>query len=349
MALKVLPGPRLAERTTLRLGGRARAELRLESAEDCHALAEALAGLDALPTAGPAAEAGRTDQRASAAQATQAAPASVLALGWGSNLLALDADLALVVVSLAGGEPEIVGDLEEGAPEPGLPGAAQNGREGVLQRVRVPGGVMLPKLISWAAARGLSGLEGLAGIPCTVGGAVAMNAGSYGRQMADLLARVRLWTPAAGLAWSGPEGWTAGYRHFRPLGLGALAETANLWLAVEAELLLSVADPAQVQAAVQDVLARKKATQPVGAATCGCVFKNPVLDGATASAGKLLDACGFKGKHLGGMAFSAMHANFLVNENRGTARAALELIDQARQAVAARFGVNLELEVRVVR
>lgn len=297
MALKVLPGPKLAERTTLRLGGRARAELRLESPEDCHALAVEMARFDAQP----------------------------LMLGWGSNLLAVDGELPLVMVSLAGAEPELAGPAVDGR-----------------QRVRVRGGLMLPKLITWAAARGLSGLEGLAGIPGTVGGAVAMNAGSYGRQMVELLTSVHVWTSEGGLAWIGQGGWKAGYRYFEPV---APAVCQGFWLVAEAELTLGVADAEQVKTAIQDVLARKKATQPVSAATCGCVFKNP--EGA--SAGKMLDDCGFKGKHLGGMSFSAMHANFLVNEGRGTARAALELIAQAREAVSTRFGVNLELEVKVVQ
>ena len=83
----------------------------------------------------------------------------------------------------------------------------------------------------------------------------------------------------------------------------------------------------------------------MSAATCGCVFKNP----QGASAGRMLDELGFKGKSLGGMCFSALHANFLVNEGRGTAKAALELIAKAREAVMGRFGVELELEVKVVQ
>ncbi len=321
MALKVLPGPLFAERTTLRLGGRARAELRLESAEDCHALADELARQDGRP----------------------------MALGWGSNLLALDGDLPLVALSLAAAEPELVGVEEDG-----------------FQRVKACGGLMLPKLISWAAARGLSGLEGLAGIPGTVGGAVAMNAGSYGRQTAELLARVRLWTPEVGLTWIGPESWIAGYRRFEPVFVAGARDAAGaqgsdgssarsvslkagasgaVWLVAEAELILDVADAERVQAGVRAVLSKKKASQPVSAATCGCVFKNP-LGG---SAGKMLDECGFKGRRLGGMAFSEMHANFLVNQGGGTADAALELIALAREAVTNRFGVNLELEVQVIQ
>jgi UDP-N-acetylmuramate dehydrogenase len=198
---------------------------------------------------------------------------------------------------------------------------------------------MLPKLVNWATKLGLSGLEGLAGIPGTVGGAVAMNAGSYGRETADLLARVRIWDAAGGLRWIGPAQWTAGYRGFAPQGCEAL------WLVLEAELTLKTATSESVRSAVDANLARKKATQPVNTATCGCVFKNP--EGG--SAGKMLDELGFRGKGLGGMCFSAMHANFLVNEGRGTAKAALELIAKAREAVLGRFGVALELEVKVVQ
>jgi len=186
---------------------------------------------------------------------------------------------------------------------------------------------------------GLSGLEGLAGIPGTVGGAVAMNAGSYGRETAEVLSRVRLWDAAGGLRWIGPAQWKAQYRGFVPTGCVAP------WLVLEAELVLTVATPEVVRAAIDANLAKKKATQPVSAATCGCVFKNP--EGA--SAGKMLDELGFRGRSLGGVCFSAMHANFLVNEGNGTAKAALELIAMAREAVLGRFGVELELEVKVVQ
>ena len=248
---------------------------------------------------------------------------NLFVLGWGSNLLALDGDLDIAVVSLGQ------------AGNPLRCGQSTDGRELVL----VPGGCMLPKLLNWAAREGLSGLEGLSGIPGTVGGAVAMNAGSYGRETAELLDAVRVWDMSGGLRWIGPEQWLAGYRRFTPLGLD------EPWLVLEARYALAPAAPEAVRAAMDDVLARKKATQPVSAATCGCVFKNP----KGASAGKMLDELGFKGKALGGMRFSNMHANFLVNDGRGTAMAALELIDQASQAVLERFGVELELEVKVVQ
>jgi UDP-N-acetylmuramate dehydrogenase len=300
MAIKVLPGPKFSERTTLRLGGRAQAEILLESPDDAGELAVELGRHASKP----------------------------FVLGWGSNLLALDADLDLAVMSLAPVEPVLVEQA-----------ACCAGQAGDQVMVRASGGLMLPKLVNWAAKIGLSGLEGLAGIPGTVGGAVAMNAGSYGRETADLLARVRIWDVAGGLRWIGPAQWIAGYRSFSPQGCDAP------WLVVEAELTLKTATSESVRAGVDANLAKKKATQPVSAATCGCVFKNPEGE----SAGKMLDELGFKGKSLGGMSFSAMHANFLVNEGRGTAKAALELIAKAREAVLGRFGVELELEVKVVQ
>lgn len=300
MAIKVLPGPKFSERTTLRLGGLAQAEILLESPGDAGELARELRRHASKP----------------------------FVLGWGSNLLAVDGDLDLAVMSLAPGEPTLV-------EQP----ACCVGQAGEQMTVRAGGGLMLPKLVNWAAKLGLSGLEGLAGIPGTVGGAVAMNAGSYGRETADVLARVRIWDAAGGLRWIGPAQWKAQYRSFVPMGCAAP------WLVLEAELVLTVATPETVRAAIDANLAKKKATQPVSAATCGCVFKNP--EGA--SAGKMLDELGFRGKSLGGVCFSAMHANFLVNEGSGTAKAALELIAKAREAVLGRFGVQLELEVKVVQ
>jgi len=244
-----------------------------------------------------------------------------LALGAGSNLLAADGPSDLVLVRPVNNA---------------VPQVVQTGNSAL---VRVGAGFGLPRLLGLCQRLGLSGLEGLTGIPGKVGGAVAMNAGSYGVETGSLLTRVRLWTPEGGLIWREAKDCAFGYRHF-DAGLGS--GFSVIW---EAEFLLASDAPGAIRARMEATYAKKKAVQPVTARSAGCVFKNP----AGQSAGLMLDKLGFKGKALGGMSFSAMHANFLVNEGRGTATAALELISKAREAVRTGFGVELELEVKVVQ
>jgi len=293
MALDVRPGPRLADRTTLRLGGHALAEVVLTSPEDAAGLAETLAGLGGTP----------------------------LTLGGGSNLLIRDGQLPLVVVS-----PRLTGEPE-----------TLRQRFGAAVRVRVGAGVKLQRLVAWLATQGLAGLAGLVGVPGTVGGAVAGNAGSYGCDMGSVLARVLVWTPGGGLVWLGREDFTAGYRHF------SLKATREPFLVLVVEIDCQVDEPIDIRRTMIELVRRKRTTQPIKAASAGCVFKNP----ADTSAGKLLDEAGFRGRRLGNMAFSDLHANFLVNLGGGCAAEAFELIETAREAVRRRSGHELELEVRV--
>lgn len=292
MDLTVTSGPLLSERTTLKLGGRAVAEISVSGE----------AGLDRL-----AAEMERIGGRP-------------LVLGWGSNLLARDGELDLLLIRPCFEHgPEVTGE-----------------RDGKVI-VRCGAGVRLPLLLGWAAKRGLSGLEGLAGIPGSVGGAVAMNAGSYGVSICQAMTRARVWTQARGLEWIGPEGYEFAYRHF---GL----KNEGLFLVAEAELVLTRDRSETVREAMRANLARKKATQPITLATAGCVFKNPQGQ----SAGRLLDQAGFKGRRLGGVGFSDMHANFLANYGGGTAAQALDLLEEAWSEVLGKSGVSLEMEVKVV-
>lgn len=287
----------LAGRTTLRLGGTAQAEAVVRDDKDVAALGSLLAELGGEP----------------------------LAFGQGSNILARDGELGLVLVSsrMATG-PERVGEARLGDAETVL--------------VRVGSGIKLQSLLGWLAGEGLAGLERLRGIPGSVGGAVAMNAGSWGQSFCERLARVRVWTPEQGDRWLVPGEWRAEYRSFAPL------DAAGFYLVLEAELAMSRADPDAVRADMVEYFKRKKTVQPIAAATCGCAFKNPEGE----SAGRLLDRAGFRGVGLGGVAFSEMHANFLVNTGGGRASEALELVALAREAVRTRFGVELELEVKVV-
>lgn len=296
MEFQVLPGPSMRERTTLRLGGRALAEVVLccepHDPEGSERLPELLRSLGGRP----------------------------LALGRGSNILARVGQLDLVLVRL------------RQKPEPRL----ERTREG-QELVVAPAGMSLPRLLHWLAARGLSGLEGLAGVPGTVGGAVAMNAGSFGSVFGDRLQRVLVFGEA-GAEWIGPAGFETGYRHFR------LREQRGFFLVAAAELLLVPGRTQDIRSAMQVNLARKRATQPITAWSAGCAFKNPAPE---APAGMLLERAGFRGREHGGMAFSARHANFLVNTGTGRSDAALELIEMAREKVLEQSGYQLELEVKL--
>ena len=294
MALEIHDGPRLAQRTTLGLGGKTLAEIRADRAADLDGLAGALARIGGRP----------------------------LALGGGSNILAGDGELDVTLVRLGrDGEPEILPD-------------APHGRV----RVRVHGGYPLARLVAWCGGRGLAGVAGMAGIPGSVGGAVAGNAGSYGRDTAGVLAGVEIWTPRGGLERLGPDRFETGYRRFRVAGVEGFFMIAAAVFEFAAVARDAVREEARA------ALAKKKAAQPITAATAGCLFKNPPGE----SAGRLLDLAGFRGRRLGGMEFSSMHANFLVNRGGGTSREAFELIEAAKTAVRSRFGHELELEVRVV-
>jgi UDP-N-acetylmuramate dehydrogenase len=203
----------------------------------------------------------------------------------------------------------------------------------------------LPVLLGKLAASGLSGLEGLAGIPGSVGGAIAGNAGSFGHAMGDALESVTVYTPDGGRHTAAREQLEPGYRH---MGFSATGRPspASWLMVVSAILRLKRTRPESIRAAMRGHMARKKSTQPVREKSAGCVFKNP--DPAL-PAGKLLDEAGFRGKRLGGMLFSRLHANFLVNDGSGSADAAFDLIDMAREAVRERRGIALELEAKIWR
>lgn len=242
-------------------------------------------------------------------------------IGEGSNLIAPDGhlDLALIRVDTP-------------------PGPERVEKKGDKLIVRTSAGQRLPGLLGWAQMAGLSGLEGLTGIPGSVGGGVAMNAGSYGTEISDALTRVQLWSPGQGLFWLNKEQCDFGYRHFAPkISVGKCL----IW---QVEFALTESQPKAVRKVMQENYEKKKATQPVTARSAGCVFKNP----AGQPAGMLLDQAGMKGVRLGGMAFSEIHANFLVNEGGGTSADALELVNLGRQKVKELFDITLETEVIIL-
>ncbi|UZP67298.1 UDP-N-acetylmuramate dehydrogenase [Desulfovibrio mangrovi] len=300
MSLVILQGPTLRERTTLRLGGSTIAEVVIARAQDCDELSLALERLGGKP----------------------------LVLGYGSNILASDGELPLVVVNPAVMDaPQVVGE----------------GTDGV--RVRVGAGFRLPRLLGWLCSNGLSGLEGLSGIPGTVGGAVAMNAGSYGCETGARLESVTIFDPRNGVRTLKRDSLHFAYRHFSVEETDGASGDTSLTIVLDATFCLDRGVRDDIHRVMRENYAKKKATQPVTAYSAGCVFKNPSQQ---ASAGKLLDSCGFKGKEYGGMAFSKMHANFLINTGKGTSEEAKYLLSIAQEKVKKETNFSLELEVKII-
>jgi UDP-N-acetylmuramate dehydrogenase len=239
-------------------------------------------------------------------------------LGQGSNLLFADGQLELVLI------------------RSGLSSLQVLREEKQTLLLRAGSGIRLPGLQKLLLKNGLSGLEGLVGVPASLGGAIAMNAGAFDQDISQSLQKVQIWSQEQGLLWLRRQELEFGYRSFQPLGV------QGFWLLLQAELLLQKKDKQQVRRLMQTNYARKKATQPLLAKTCGCVFQNPA-DGP--AAGYLLQSCGLKGYSLGGVGFSAQHANFLVHLGGGSSQQALELIQLAKARVKERFGLDLKLEV----
>lgn len=239
-------------------------------------------------------------------------------IGCGSNVLFSDGhhDLALIRIE-----------------SPASPDRVEQNDDRLI--FRAGAGMRLPGVLGWAQKAGLTGLEELSGIPGSVGGAVAMNAGSYGTEIKDALKRIRIWTPVQGLFWKDAVDCGWGYRRFDPR---LQHPKCLVW---EVEMSLEESSSKAVRKAMQATYEKKKNTQPVTAKSAGCVFKNPEEE----SAGRLLDKAGFRGHGVGDMVFSEMHANFLVNRGSGTSAQAQELIQQAKETVLEKFGISLETEV----
>jgi UDP-N-acetylmuramate dehydrogenase len=197
-------------------------------------------------------------------------------------------------------------------------------------------GVTHASLARHCAEHGLAGLEFAAGIPGTVGGWVAMNAGVPGREVKDVVRAVEV-MDAAGARRCIPAGELGfAYRSARGLRPGSVV--------VAAAFRVRPCPPAEVQAEIDRHLERRARTQPLDVPSCGSVFVNPPGD----FAGRLIEAAGLKGRRVGGAEISDLHANFIVNRGGASAADVLALIELAREQVRARTGVSLEPEVRIV-
>ncbi len=236
----------------------------------------------------------------------------VLVLGGGANLLVADAGIRGVVIRL----PVDFGEeAEEG------------------ERLLLSAGAPVSRLVQRAAAAGLVGCEFASGIPGTLGGAAAMNAGTRIGEMKDVVERVEVATPE-------------GLRFIPATELGFAYRTCRLppgAVVTRVGFRLRRGDVAASRAVMDADREHRRRTQPLSWPTWGSTFRNPPGD----HAGRLVEAVGLKGHREGNAMWSDLHANFVVNLGGATARDCLALIRLARQRVRERFGVELELEVRL--
>ena len=195
-------------------------------------------------------------------------------------------------------------------------------------------GVRLPRLMQFALGRKLSGMEWAAGIPGTVGGGVAMNAGTRLGEMQDVLKAVDLVTIHGKRKRIEARTLTFLYRKtMLPKGI-----VVGAWLQLTAALKDTI------QSVTKDYLHYRKRTQPLTLPNAGSVFKNPQGD----SAGRLIEAAGLKGLRIGDAEVSQKHANFIVNRGSASAEQVLLLVRNVREQVAKKFGIRLQLEWKVI-
>ena len=276
-----------------------------------------LAGRTTLRIGGPArylVEVHDAEALAALLRAARAEGLPALALGKGSNLLVPDAGFPGVVFTLSGDFLEI--RLE--APD-----------------VVAGGGASLMALAVRAQKAGLSGLENLSGIPSSLGGAVRINAGSYGSELFEILVTVDLVSEAGERRTEPASGIAHGYRWT------ALCDTGDI--VAGARLRLAPKPPAEIASRMAEVAAKRKSALP-HQANAGSIFKNP----PGLFAGKLLEECGLKGRRVGGAEISPVHANVIVNTGGATAADVAALMDAMKKAVKERFGVDLVPEIRVL-
>lgn len=241
-------------------------------------------------------------------------------IGRGSNLLVSDAGYDGVIVML------------------GRKFAAMEQRPGEKageSRVRVAAGCSLMKLVNWCTAQGLSGFEFAAGIPGSVGGAVVMNAGAWGKEICENLVSVTFLRGTGTFVEKERNDLVFSYRHLETEGM----------VVVAANFLLQAGNRQDIERNCAQAVRDRKEKQPQGLGNAGSFFKNPP---GLPAAGKLIQDAGLKGVRVGGAQVSEVHANFLVNIGSATAQDFLELMLIVQEKVLERFGVRLEPEVHIV-
>lgn len=239
----------------------------------------------------------------------------LLWLGLGSNLLVRDGGFDGTVIATQGRLNEIA-TLDDA-------------------RLYAEAGVSCAKVARTAARAGLCGVEFLAGIPGTLGGALAMNAGAFGGETWQRVTQVETIDREGKVRIRLPAGFEIGYRHVK----GVEGE----WF-LSAEFRLQAGDSLAAQDEIRQLLEKRALTQPTQQPSCGSVFRNPPGDHAA----RLIEAAGLKGMRLGGAQVSEKHANFIINTGDATAAHIEQLIDEVQRKVEQLCKVQLIPEVRRV-
>lgn len=313
--LEVIPSPSFAAMTTLNIGGRALAELRLHSIADCDALPAALAKF-----------AGNDSD-------------CIRIIGGGSNVLAAEGDVPMVLINSiigAANAPELVGEEID-----------SNGRKAL---VRACAGQGMPSLLAWCAAQGFSGLEGLVGVPGRLGGAVAMNAGAYGCSLGLLLRTLTVFTPEYGVEVLLEKDWRTAYRQFsliKPCTYCVVLE-ATLALGMNSPEQVSKTMRANIMAKKSTQPLHEHTAGCVFKNPEG--YSAGKLLERAGFRGRREGYVYFSDKHANFLAHDHTHAHAARHAacgSDGSFHAAATLIAQAREAVARQSGINLELEVKV--
>lgn len=236
-------------------------------------------------------------------------------IGLGSNLLVRDGGVRGTVVLMHGALTAL--QMEKGL-------------------VYAEAGVTCAKLARFAARQHQHGAEFMAGIPGTVGGALAMNAGCHGRETWEIVDRVLTIDREGKLHERNHQAFATAYRHVE-------MPVEDEWF-VAAWFRLTPGDAEQAEARIKQLLARRLATQPLNLPNAGSVFRNPPGDHAA----RLIEASGLKGYSIGGAQVSEKHANFIINQDGATARDIEALILHVQAVVKQKQGVDLQPEVRVI-
>ena len=242
--------------------------------------------------------------------------AQPLIIGNGTNLLVADNGLDTVVIDTSA-ELSHIELTDEG-------------------EIAADAGVSLAKLALFAWKNGLTGLEFAHGIPGTVGGGVCMNAGAYGGEMKDVVTEVTALYPD-GVKVLTPAELDFSYRHS--------VFSAGEGIVLGAKVKLESGDPDAIKAKMDDLMARRKASQPLELPSAGSTFKRPT----GYYAGSLIEGCGLKGCRVGGAEVSSKHAGFVVNVGGATCADVLALIEKVQKTVYDAHGVMLEPEVKIIR